>query len=176
MQSLSICQRLFYFILKSFASQAFKIVTLGPPLNPGSPQVPISSAAHDGAGSKSDHPMAQGRRPCEAALSGVKAELEQGNASGNLGPFGSHGREFPPVQYADSSVNSGKRSEEEEGMSSAAVAQPKAPKKMVSMNDVVEEMSTPKKNKKMNKNTKNLTSLEREEDDPKPLRSIEGGV
>ncbi|KAG6701496.1 hypothetical protein I3843_08G161900 [Carya illinoinensis] len=177
MQSLSICQRLFYFILKSFASQAFKIVTLGPPLNPGSPQVPISSAAHDGAGSKSDHPTAQGRRPCEAALSGAKAELEQGNASGNLGPFGPHGREFPPVQDVVSSVNSGKRSEkEEEGMSSAAVAQPKAPKKMVSTNDLVEEISTPKKNKKMNKNTKNLTSLEREEDDPKPLRSIEGGV
>lgn len=159
MQSLSICRRLFYFIMKSLASQAFKIVTLGPPVKPGSSQLPISSAAHDGAGSKSNHPMAQGRSACEAALSGAKAELKQGNASGNLGTFGPHGRKLPPVQDVDSSMNSGKMSEE--GKSSATAAQPKAPKKSFARMTWGEEISTPKKNKKMEKETKELASSER---------------
>ncbi len=164
---MSICHRLFNFIRKIVASQADKTVNLGCPSNKGLTQIPEG-------------------RPCEAALSGAKVELDQGNASKNLDPCGPHDKELPPVQVngddnissshmikdnnKDSYTDSGKRPEEKAPLTTTAPEQ-KPIKKMVSINDVVEEISTPKKNKKMNKATNKLPSFEHE-DDLKPVKSI----
>ena len=166
LQSKSICQRLFNFIRKIVASQADKTVNLGCPSNKGLTQIPEG-------------------RPYEAALSGAKVELDQGNASKNLDPCGPHDKELSPVQLngddntsspmikdnsKDSYMDSGERPEEKAPLTTTAPEQ-KPIKKMVSINDVVEEISTPKKNKKMNKATNKLPSFEHE-DDLKPVKSI----
>lgn len=185
-QSMSICHRLFLFIMKSLASHAHKTVYLGSASNQGSTQVPIiTSHADNGAGSNSDHPMAQ-ETPCEDAIPGAKVELDEGNGSKNLDPFGPHDKELPPVQgnvediissshevqdNKDSYMNSGKMTEEEAPLSRAAPG-PKPLKKMVSIKDELEEIITPKKKKKLNKTISKSTSFEREEDGPKPLKSI----
>lgn len=194
LQSWNVCHRLFNFIVRSLTSQALKTVTLGrlPPMNRGLiPGVHSSEAGNDGAESKNDHPdpatVAQGS-PCEAALSGANVELdEQGNTSKNLEPFGLHGEELPPVQgsgddvmsspqisrdNSDCLLDSGKINPEEEAPLSTTTAPRRAPRKTVSINDVVEEMSTPKKNKKQSKAFSKSTSIGSEEDDPRPLRSI----
>ncbi|KAM3752773.1 hypothetical protein ACB098_03G044200 [Castanea mollissima] len=186
LQSMSICHRLFLFIMKSLASHAHKTVHLGSTSNQGSTQVPITTShADNGAGSNSDHPMAQ-EKPCEDAIPGAKVELDEGNGSKNLDPFGPHDKELPPVQgniddiissshevqdNKDSYMNSGKMTEEAAPLSTAAPG-PKPPKKMVSINVEVEVISTPKKKKKLNKTLSKSTSSEREEDAPKPLKSI----
>ncbi|KAB2630126.1 39S ribosomal protein L45 [Pyrus ussuriensis x Pyrus communis] len=43
-QFLGICQRLYNFITRSLASQRFKTVKLGPPMNQGYPETAISEA------------------------------------------------------------------------------------------------------------------------------------
>lgn len=186
LQSMSICHRLFLFIMKSLASHAHKTVYLGCTSDQDSTQVPtITSDADNGAGSNSDHPMAQ-ETPREAAIPGAKVELDEGNGSKNLDPFGPHDKELPPVQgnvddiissshevqdNKDSYMNSGKMTEEEASLSTA-VPGPKPLKKMVSIKDEVEEISMPKKKKKLNKTLSKSTSFETEEDGQKPLKSI----
>lgn len=156
LQSLSICHRLFNFIVKlfnfivkAFASQALKTVHLGPPTT------------------NHGHPTTHGR-PREAALSAAEeVPTVQGIGDDTISS--------PHIikDNNDSCIDSAGKRPEEEAPISTTSAQPKAPKKMVSINDTVEEISTPKKIKKMNKAAKKSTSFEREEDDhPKPLRSI----
>lgn len=141
--------------MKTIISQALKTVPLGPP-------PPIHG-----------HPIAHGR-PCEAALSGAE-EVPTVQGSGDDAISSPH----VIKDNNDSCIDSGKRPEEEAPISTTAApisttaAQlPKAPKKTVSINEVVEEIGTPKKSKKMSKATRKSTSFEREEDDPKPLKSI----
>ena len=172
--------------MKSLASHAHKTVYLGCTSDQDSTQVPtITSDADNGDGSNSDHPMAQ-ETPCEAAIPGAKVELDEGNGSKNLDPFGPHDKEREPVQgnvddiissshevqdNKDSYMNSGKMTEEEAPLSTAAPG-PKPLKKMVSIKDEVEEISMPKKKKKLNKTLSKSTSFETEEDGQKPLKSI----
>lgn len=170
LQSMSICHRLFLFIMKSLASHAHKTVYLGCTSDQGSTQVPTITSDADN----------------EAAIPGAKVELDEGNGSKNLDPFGPHDKELPPVQgnvddiissshevqdNKDSYMNSGKMTVEEAPLSTAAPG-PKPLKKMVSIKDEVEEISTPKKKKKLKKTISKSTSFESEEDGPKPLKSI----
>jgi hypothetical protein len=143
LQSLSICHRLFNFIMKTIASQALKTVPLGAPTTNHS------------------HPMAH-EKPHEAAPSGAEEVPTVDQAIGD---------DTMIKDNNDSNIDSGKSVEEEAPISTTA-AQPKPLKKTVSINDTVEEISTPTKSKKMSKATKKSTSFEREEDGPKPLRSI----
>ncbi|KAJ9180195.1 hypothetical protein P3X46_008471 [Hevea brasiliensis] len=88
------------------------------------------------------------------------------------------GKELPEVEdneakikeeKINSYVSPGKRPEEEAPLPSLEA---KPPKKVVSMNDRVEEIETSKKKIKKKKSKERLTSFEQEEDEPKPLKSI----
>jgi hypothetical protein len=148
LQSLSICHRLYNFIMKTIVSQALKTVPLG------------SLQRNHG------HPIAQGR-PCEPALSGAEeVPTVQGSGDDTISS--------PQIikDNNDSCLDSGRRPEEEAPISTTAAQLPKAPKKTVSINEVVEEIGTPKKSKKNSKATRKSNSFDREEDDQKPLKSI----
>ncbi|KAL5566150.1 hypothetical protein UlMin_029314 [Ulmus minor] len=145
-QSQGICQKLFNFIMKILSSHAQKTITLGPPTNQKS-----AEPNHDEVGTKSDHPMAQ-------------VEPEKPNSPKNPNPSDN---------FISSSFGSAKREEEEaDSVPNSAATQAKAPRKMVSMNDTVEDIHKILKKRKKNKSFEKLNSLENDEEETKPLRSI----
>ncbi|KAJ7978024.1 Fibrous sheath CABYR-binding protein [Quillaja saponaria] len=154
-QSLGICHKLYNFIMKSLASYACKTVTLGRPMHFGLTQAPVSDDATKVSGCRTNQLL----------------QPETGDQPPHEGI-----RELPPVQINGGISSAAKlvteNMTEEEKMVQASARQVKAPKKMVSINDKVEEIYTSKKRKK--KSIEKSTSLEHEEEEeePKPLRSI----
>ncbi|EXC31828.1 hypothetical protein L484_020656 [Morus notabilis] len=161
-QSLGMCHRLFNFIMKSLALQALKKSTLGCPTNHSSAAAPPSDAIHGEGETKSDqmvHPTAQG--------------LENTNTSKNSDSTSSLGsllqndqvkddEEFRPSQ----GIGDAERAEEE------ISAQPKPPKKTVSINDRAEDIHKIMKKRKKSNSFDRSYSLENGEDEHKSLRSI----
>ncbi|CAK9183107.1 unnamed protein product [Ilex paraguariensis] len=168
-----ICQRFFNFIMLSLATQALKPVTLGHPM-------PISDASQNGT-------------PHEDVHFGAMVESEQAIAIQQLVPLTTFdsknkevekdGKEFPldrenGVVIASSTAqgindlnaNEGKKGEDEVVTVPAIAPQTKAPKKMVSINDNVEEIYPSKKKK--TKAIEKLPSMEREKEETKPLKPI----
>lgn len=183
LQSISICNRLYNFIMKSLATHAFKRVILGRPLHQDLVK------AQNGTAYESDEMMHQQHRRAQAEA--LCKSVEQDNNMKNSDPSAilsssnnndkQDGKELPTVQdnkarinneeKSDMHVSPGKRPEEEAQLSSVA-PQAKPPKKVVSINERVEEIGTSKNKMKRKKSSDKLTSLQCQEDEPKPLKSI----
>lgn len=190
-QAHSICDRVFNFIKKSLALQTIKTVSLGPPTNRGSAPAPSSDAIHNKVATKSDQ-LVEGTLG-QPVASRAKVSLEKTNTSNNSDPSSSPGslrngqvkddKELPPIQgIAGNAMTSPPRVDKEEKSEfescaeaeiaeDEAASQPKAPKKMVSINDRVEIHKSMKKRKK-SKSFDKSNSFVNAEDESKPLKSI----
>lgn len=154
LQPFGICYKLYHFITKTLASQALKTVTLGRP----TPYTSSSTAARD-CSSKADKVV----------------RLEDDD-----------GKELQPTQclIGDSTSSPAQQGEgknepcmEGDEMVGEDVTpqEAKPPKKMVSINENVEEILPSKKKKKRSKSFQKSRSRgqeEEEEEEPKPGRSI----
>lgn len=162
-QSLGMCHRLFNFIMKSLALQALKKSTLGCPTNHGSAAAPPSDAIHGEGETKSDqmvHPTAQG-------LENTNTLKNSDSTSSSLGSLLQNDQEKDDKEFRPSQgIRDAERAEEE------ISAQAKPPKKMVSINDRVEDIRKIMKKRKKSNSFDRSYSLENEEDEQKPLRSI----
>ncbi|KAK9291807.1 hypothetical protein L1049_019757 [Liquidambar formosana] len=165
LQSLGICHRLFNFIMKILEAQALKPVTLGPPMHHGLTQLPILDASQNRLGFMCDesmHLMAQ-ETSCEGHDSGDEALEDLAHVNTLRSPS--------IEEKNDSSADQGKAPQEVEAAPSI-VPQARAPKKSVSINDRAEEIIDTSKKNKRKKAAEKSASMEREKDEPKPLKSI----
>lgn len=151
------------------ATYAKKSVTLGHGRPQDSAQLPSSDAdaastmSSSMAEQQATHPMAQ-ETALQGAISyaGVEPEPEPAHNHENVQGMGG------------SSILSGPSKEEkneEEAAVSAIASEKQLPKKMVSINETVEEVAASrKKNKK--KRSEKMGSFDQEIEEPKPLKSI----
>ncbi|KAA8536901.1 hypothetical protein F0562_029379 [Nyssa sinensis] len=144
-RGLAICHRLFDFIMQMLAAQAVKLVTLGPPV----PHVDASENI-------------ESRMPCEDKSPLPKADSEQAGATEK------DDNELPPLQEQDDA----KKLSEEVVVKITVEPQTRAPEKVVSFNENVEEI-IPVKKKKKKKAPQKLPSMESEKEEEQiPLKSI----
>lgn len=184
-QPLSTLYKFFKFIMKSLASQIFKLVTLGWRTNGSTPPAPpISDAV---SGSKSNQIAQTSSREYE-----IQSDPSSLGSSKNNG-VEEKDKKLTPIQApavnvesssslhankenSEQQTNAGKR--DEKAPESSIVSHAKAPeksvsiRKAVSINDRVEDIGEIMKKKKKSKSLKKSNSLEYEEDGVKPLRSI----
>ncbi|CAL1407280.1 unnamed protein product [Linum trigynum] len=177
LEPLSICNRLYNFIMRSLATQAFKTVTLG---------CSSSSQPH--------HFVAKGQS--ETVAKATPFEKDQTNVSkepDHLATFcssssGDHKQDGKMTSRADLGEEKSDasvsfemiKSQDQEARSIGGTslrcllaAEAKPPKKVVSINDRVEEIDVGKKKKITRKGSNvNLGSYEGQGDGEKPLRSI----
>ncbi|KDP23556.1 hypothetical protein JCGZ_23389 [Jatropha curcas] len=157
-QTKGICSRLYNFMTKTLAIYALKSVKLGHPLHKN------FARARTRPPCNSDlmvQPVTQEETPFE----GVEQTLNIKNSdpffpnSSSINGLKQEGKELQEVQENNSNFNGEK-------------IEAKVPKKVVSINDRVEEIDTSKKRIRRKKSKENLTSFEQEEEEPKPLKSI----
>ncbi|GMI79284.1 hypothetical protein HRI_001597700 [Hibiscus trionum] len=159
---LGLCHKFYNFIMKYLATYAMKRVTLGQGSHQDSTQLPSPGAASAIPSSIADqaiHPLAD-ETPAEDASLQTKAEAEQ---------MCNHG------ESGISTTTSNEEKNEDEAPTSAIQPEARAPKKMVSINDRVEEMTATasKKKKTKKKRTEKMGSFDQEIiEEPKPLKSI----
>ncbi|TKY61462.1 hypothetical protein E2542_SST11313 [Spatholobus suberectus] len=140
-----ICYKLYLFIMKTLASQAMKTVTLGGSSHYGSSSTEVQITQR-GFGTKEDK-VVRAETPCEGHFGGsVSPNIEEKN--------------IPCRNNIDGN---------EVARENVLGDLPHAPKKMVSINDNVEEIILP--SKKRSKSFQKYNSLDQQEH-PKPLRSI----
>lgn len=161
-KSLGVCHRLLNFIMKILTLQALRKAALGRPACRVSSAELLSDAIHGNGGIKSD-PMAQ----AELESGKTNNTSKESDSSISLGSLPQNDqaeddKESPPIEVGGDAV----KAEEE------ASAQPRVPKKMVSINDRVEDINITMKKRKKSKSFDRSYSLENEEDEPKPLKSI----
>lgn len=152
--SLDICNRLYNLVTKIVSAQAFKTVKLGHPVHQNLAKTQ-NGAIHEGDHEVHPRTTDQGEEPgCE--------EVEQEDSLKNWDAF------------ASSCSSSNDREQEEAPLPCSLVAQAKPAKikKMVSINDRVEEIGTRKKMKRSWKSTEKLPSIDLEEDIVQPVKSI----
>ncbi|KAJ1417094.1 hypothetical protein SESBI_16780 [Sesbania bispinosa] len=146
-QHLGICYKLYHFIMNTLAAQACKTVTLGRSNSHyGSSSIkdPISDAAQRDSGTRAHKMMRPETTPYEGLF-----------GDSIISPSTEHDEEKknPCRNTVDENV-------------------PRAPKKMVSINDNVEEIILPNNNKKKRSKSLEKSNSLGEEENQKPLRSI----
>lgn len=156
-----ICDRLFNFMMKSLALQTIKRVILGPTTDHRSAPARLSEAIHDKVVNPSSLSSAQNGQVKDHN----KLPPIQGIAGNEIDspPQANKERKSEFESCADS---------QSEIVEDEAVTQPKAPKKMVSINDRVEYAHKVMKERKKNRSFDKLNSFANGEDESKPLRSI----
>ena len=167
-KSLGVCRRLFNFIMKILTLQALRKATLGCLAGRVSSAALLSDAIHGKDGIKSD-PMAQAKLE-SGKTNNTSKESDSSTSLGSLpqNDQAEDDKESPPTEGGGDAV----KAEEE------ASAQPRAPKnmvsmkKMVSIDDRVEDINKTMKKRKKSKSFDRSNSLENGEDEPKPLKSI----
>ncbi|KAK7269292.1 hypothetical protein RIF29_22015 [Crotalaria pallida] len=146
LQHLGICYKLYHFITKTLASQALKTVTLGHTQHDSS-----SSSASRGSGSKA----------------GKEEQIET--------PSEDYGNKELQQTQGDSISSLAGQAEKKDNPSvnMGSLPQAKPPKKMVSINENVEEI-VPSKKKRRSRSFQRSSSQDQNEgeEEPKPLRSI----
>ncbi|XP_062084682.1 uncharacterized protein LOC133790869 [Humulus lupulus] len=153
-----ICNRLFNFMMKSLALQAIKRVTLGHPS-------PSDAATHDRNGTKSDQIIEETLGKTRASR--ARFMLENNNTKDPDQKLKSIQGELKN-KFESSAVDEIPEEERE-----AAPQQKKAPKKMVSINDRVEDIHKIVKKRMKSKSFDKYNSFDNGEDDEvKPLKSI----
>lgn len=148
LQHVGICYKLYHFIMRTLAAQTLKTVTLGAPSHFGSSsiRVPISDATQRGPGGAREDKTMRPETPFE----------------------GENDKEIL-TEHTEEKFNSCIDESELKGENmGASLILPQAPKKMVSINDNVEEIILPSKNKSFQKSI----SQDQEDQHLKPLRSI----
>ncbi|GLT78972.1 hypothetical protein SLA2020_504870 [Shorea laevis] len=165
LQSLGICERLYNFFTRSLATYALKTVTLGLPHDHAPASAPVSTGVDVSSSNtnKPVHPVAPETWSAGSALQG-KVEQERAKSSSS-----DHIIDRKELLIQDTSPE---KEEEEEAQLPENVFQAKAPKKVVSKNETVEEIKLSKKKRKRKKSTEKVASFEDETDEPKPLKSI----
>lgn len=175
--------------MKSLASQILKLFNLGRRMNCSIPPAPPTSDAMPGSKSNQmANPMAEGTSSqCES----------QSDPSSSLDSLRNNGveddKKLTPVQavainiesssplqasMGNSELHSDAGKREEKAPEPSIVPHAKAPEKVasirktVSINDTVEDIEQIMKKRKKSKSMEKSNSLESEEDEPKPLRSI----
>ncbi|KAK8508874.1 hypothetical protein V6N13_090826 [Hibiscus sabdariffa] len=160
---LGLCHKLYNFIMKYLATYAMKKVTLGQGSHQDSTQLPSPGAASAIPSSIADqavHPV-DNETPVEDASLQAKAEAE------------------PICNHSESGISTAtsieEKNEDEAPATSAIQPEARPPRKMVSINDTVEEMTATasKKKKSRKKRTEKMGSFDQEIiEEPKPLKSI----
>lgn len=153
--SLDICKRLYNLVTKIVSAQAFKTVKLGHPVHQNLAKTQ-NGAIHEG-----DHEV-HPRNTDQGVEPGCEDVKQDDSLKNNWDAF------------ATSCSSSNDREQEEAPLPYSLVAQAKPAKikKMVSINDRVEEIGTRKKMKRSWKSTEKLPSIDLEEDIVQPVKSI----
>ncbi|KAK3031597.1 hypothetical protein RJ639_035603, partial [Escallonia herrerae] len=146
---LAIFGKLLGFFMQTFAEQAYKPVTLG-----GSPEKSADPPSH-----QTVHPTEDGMPREDTKQAG---NAEKSAAAVNV------------VEKDTKELSQVQENGEEKGNATAntAAAGARAPKKMVSISDNVEEINTSKKRDKRKAGIEKLPSLESDKEEVKPLKSI----
>ena len=184
---LGICQRLFNSIMKGLHVQAVKKSILGSPTNHGKV---------DTKSSKIVHPLAHGTSGAKPELEKTNSSKSSNpSSSSSLGSLLQNDRakddkEVPSTQAAgegdraeegstkndrvkdDKEVPSTQAAGEGHRAEEGSAIQSKAPKKMVSINDRVEDIHKAMKKRKKSKSFDKSNSFMNGEDESKPLRPI----
>lgn len=154
-QSLSCCNKLYNFFMKTLLAYALKPVILGRPLHQN-----LDCKAQKGTTNETDQMLhsqnqtsSEGKQESKTTTDSSMIENTEGNVNGDRKD--DHEREV-----------------EEEAAMPSVVLEKKAPKKVVSINETVEEIPTSKKKLRRKKSTDKLSSFEIQEDETKPLKSI----
>ncbi|KAK6804909.1 hypothetical protein RDI58_002693 [Solanum bulbocastanum] len=159
-----IVDRLYEFLVQSLAAEATKPVTLGDSM--GYSLVNTSqSRSNPGNG---NHSTNEHVLHSEDSSSRVIPKLEEAIVEDD--PVLEN--EESELSQATSEENEGGKIVEEEASGSSMETQNKAPKKMVSINDNVEEIYFSKKKKKKKSTEKVPSNKEEVKEEPKPLKSI----
>ncbi|XP_006361877.1 uncharacterized protein [Solanum tuberosum] len=160
-----IVDRLYEFVVQSLADEATKPVTLGD--SKGHSLVNTSqSRSNPGTG---NHSTNEHVLHSEDSSSRVIPKLEEAVVEDD--PVLEN--EESELSQVTSEENEGDKIVEEEASGPSMETQNKAPKKMVSINDNVEEIYFSKKKKKKKKSTEKVPSNKEEvKEEPKPLKSI----
>lgn len=164
---LLIVDRLFEHLVQSLAAEATKPVTLGDPMDYSLVNT-SQSRSNPGYG---NHSTTEHVLHSEDSSSHVIPKLEEAVVEDD--PVLEN--EESELSQVTSEENEGDKIVEEGASGSSMETQNKAPKKMVSINDNVEEIYFSKKKKKKNKkkSTEKVPSNKEEvEEEPKPLKSI----
>ncbi|GKV20596.1 hypothetical protein SLEP1_g30695 [Rubroshorea leprosula] len=166
LQPLGICERLYNFFTRSLAAYALKTVTLGLPHDHAPASAPVSSGVEESSSNtnKPVHPVAPETWSAGSGLQG-KVEPERAKSSSS-----DHIIDRKELLIQDTSPE--KEEEEEEAQLPANAFQAKAPKKVVSINETLEEIKLSKKKRKRKKSAEKVASFEDETDKPKLLKSI----
>ncbi|KAK6243142.1 hypothetical protein QUC31_009551 [Theobroma cacao] len=97
--------------------------------------------------------------------------FEDANLQDKVEPDPAHDHKMPAQEMGGHASVSSEPSKEKENEEEAAT-RAQAPKKMVSINDKVEEMAASRKKSRKKKGTEKMGSFDQEIDEPKPLKSI----
>ncbi|XP_009773599.1 uncharacterized protein [Nicotiana sylvestris] len=161
-----IINRLFEFVVQSLAAEAIKPVTLGDSMNYSLVKTSQSRAKPGNRNSSSNEQILHS----EDSTSDVLPKLEETAVEDDS--VLKNGEN--DLSQLTNEENEGDVIVEEEAPRPSMETQNKAPKKMVSINDNVEEIYFSKKKKmKKKKSTENVPSIkEQEKEEPKPLKSI----
>ncbi|XP_021283330.1 uncharacterized protein LOC110415893 [Herrania umbratica] len=161
---LSLCHWLYNFIIECLATYAMKSVTLGHSSHEASAQeTPFADA---GLQDKVEPDPAHDHKKVAQEIPFEDASLQD-----KVEPDPAHDHKKVAQEIGGHGSISSEPSKEEENEEGAAT-QAQAPKKMVSINDTVEEMAASRKKSRKKKRTEKMGSFEKEIDEPKPLKSI----
>ncbi|KAE8677723.1 hypothetical protein F3Y22_tig00111503pilonHSYRG00053 [Hibiscus syriacus] len=160
---LGLCHKLYNFITKYLATCAMKRVTLGQGSHQDSTHLPSPGSGSAISSSITDQAMlpVADQTPVEDAS--LQAKLEPG-------PICNHSE-----SGISSATSNGEKNEDEAPATSSIRPEVRPPRKMVSINDIVEEMTATasKKKKSKKKRTEKMGSFDQEIiEEPKPLKSI----
>ncbi|XVF06158.1 hypothetical protein REPUB_Repub06bG0023400 [Reevesia pubescens] len=151
---------LYNFIMKCLATYATKSVTLGH----GSHQA-FPGAASATSSSMTDQVTNHTAQESALEDTSLQAKVEQD-------PVYNHKEDQEMGDISISSATSQEEKNEEEATVSAIGAEAQPPKKMVSINETVEEIAASRKKSKKKKRTEKMGSFDQEIEEPKPLKSI----
>ncbi|GLT90358.1 hypothetical protein SLE2022_082950 [Rubroshorea leprosula] len=158
LQSLGICEKLYNFFTRSLAAYALKTVTLGLPHDHAPASAPVSSGVEESSSNtnKPVHPVAP---ETWSAGSGLQGKVEPERTKSSSSDYIIDRRE---LLIQDTSPEK-EEEEEEEAQVPANAFQAKAPKKVVSINETVEDIKLSKKKRKRKKSTEKVASFEDEQ-------------
>lgn len=160
---LPIVNRLYEFVVQSLAAEATKPVTLGDSMD-NSLVNTSQSRSNPGNGNHSSNELVVHSEDSSAVPKLEEAVVEDD-------PDLKNGES--ELSLVISEENEGDEIVEEEAPETSLGTENKAPKKMVSINDNVEEIYFSKKKKKKKKSTEKVPSIkEQVKEEPKPLKSI----
>lgn len=162
---LPIVNKLYEFVVQSLAAEATKPVTLGDSMDYSLVNTSQSrSNPGNGNHSTNEHVLHSEDSSSHVVPKLEEAVVEDDPVLENI---------ESELSQVTSDENEGDKIVEEEAPGPSMETQNKAPKKMVSINDNVEEIYFSKKKKKKKKSTEKVPSInEQVKEEPKPLKSI----